>query len=553
MTYLVGLGQHSLIKLEYPVNTDHLDEICPVVTYDQSTLYFTRVADPNCEKTLFIDSVDVFSKLSEKDYFEKLQNVYSQIASKPILDPYASSYNQDIWYTKLVDNAVEGIFHPGYPINDALPNSICSNYGMNDGFLVINQFVPHGGIEKGFSFTQRDEDSFTFPQAITVQTFQKISAGINATVSIDSMVMILSMAGADAVGDMDLYVCFRSGSNVYSAPINIGQDINSPFRESTPMISHDLKRLYFTSDRPGGFGGTDIYFADRLDFTFTKWSTPQKLNPPVNTEFDDSHPHLIKDNDVLYFTSNRDGSSDIFQVRLNRSELVKPLNLTINIISSVTGQKCGGELVWGNAYGGVMDGFFRSRDGLCKYKFFKNKAVAFKATNRNLQSDVVIVDAQELLNQGITDHIIELVMYPDGRVARVDQKPKTDQYTPQDKISEIDLNLSVMLNNIYFERAKPDVLLESYPSIQKLADVLLTRPRLYIKIIGHTDNLGAKHLLKKLSEDRANAIKELLVQRGVPAKRIDTYGYGDSKPLAPNDTEENKSKNRRVEIQIISQ
>jgi OOP family OmpA-OmpF porin len=110
-----------------------------------------------------------------------------------------------------------------------------------------------------------------------------------------------------------------------------------------------------------------------------------------------------------------------------------------------------------------------------------------------------------------------------------------------------------MLDNIYFERAKPIVLTESYPSIDKLAEVLLTRPKLYIQIVGHTDNVGDKEALRILSEQRAEAIKTLLIERGVPSARIDTHGYGDTKPLGPNDTEANKSKNRRVEIKIISQ
>ena len=82
-----GYSQHSLIKIPYPVNTEDLDEICPVVSYDETTLFFTRVADVQCEKTLHIDSVDVFQFLNEEDYKKKLTEVYSQLASKPIINP----------------------------------------------------------------------------------------------------------------------------------------------------------------------------------------------------------------------------------------------------------------------------------------------------------------------------------------------------------------------------------------------------------------------------------------------------------------------------------
>ena len=83
--------------------------------------------------------------------------------------------------------------------------------------------------------------------------------------------------------------------------------------------------------------------------------------------------------------------------------------------------------------------------------------------------------------------------------------------------------------------------------------MLLSRSRLYISIIGHTDNVGDKTALKTLSEDRAMSIKQVLIEKGVPDYRVNTIGYGDTRPIAPNDTEENKSKNRRVEIKVISQ
>ncbi len=547
------LGQHSLKKIDYPVNSDHLDEICPVVSYDEEFLFFTRVADPKCEKTLFVDSFDVFVTMGESKYLSKLSQVFTQIAAEPISDPFVSSYNQDIWYTKLKNGNTEGIYHPGYPINDVLPNSICANFGKKNKYLVINQFELYGGIDRGFSTTEKNGVDFSFPTPINIKNFTTKSNEVNITASLDSSVLILAMLTKDSLVHMDLFVSFNNGDNNYSEPIHMGNDINSRFRESTPMLTHDGKRLFFASDRPGGYGGKDIYFSDRLDFTYTKWSVPQKLNPPVNSEFDDSHPHLLKDNNIIYFTSNRDGSSDIFKAKLLRQKLENEIIITIHIINGVTGKKMVGELTWGEAYKDKRDGFFRSKDGICGYKFFENKPISFIATNRNYISQKVIIDPQELINAGIYKKTIELIMYADSSYEKKNEAPKVIHFKEPIAITELDLNNTIMLNNIYFERAKPTVLSESYPSIDKLAEVLLTRPKLYIQIVGHTDNIGDKAALKLLSEQRADAIKTLLVERGVPTERIDTKGYGDTKPLAPNDTEVNKSKNRRVEIKIISQ
>jgi outer membrane protein OmpA-like peptidoglycan-associated protein len=542
-------SQHSLFKPAYPINTEYLDEICPVVSYDESHLFFTRVGDFQCEKTLWIDSVNVHLTLNEQEYGERLKKVYSEIAATQVLDPLKSEFNQDIWYSLLKEAKPEGIFHPQYPINDVLPNSICSNFGKTNSFLVINQFNPKGGIERGFSITEKTEEDFSFPRSFQIKNFNKSSSEINITASLDSSVLILAMQEG---GNMDLFLSFRLETHLYSSPINIGEDINTEYRESTPMLSHDSKRLFFTSDRPGGLGGKDIYFADRMDNTFYSWAAPVRLQPPVNSVNDDSHPHLMKDNNILYFSSNRDGSSDIFQAKLLRQKIEKELVINVKIINGSTGLKSPGELIWGNAYQDSRPGYFRSKDGLCKYKFFENKPVIFKAVNRNMQSEEVMLDPQELMDAGIYSQTLELVMYSDGRVV-IEKKPLSEPAKLPEKISEEDLNRTILINNIYFERTKPEVLPQSYPAIEKLAKVLLERPRLYISIIGHTDNVGNLEALKKLSEDRAIAIKKILIEKGVPETRVTTQGLGCAKPIAPNDTEENKSKNRRVEIRIVSQ
>lgn len=544
------VSQHSLFKPDHPVNSDTHHEICPVVSYQEDILFFTRVADVDCEKTLVIDSVDVSGTLDESQYKAVLIDVYSQLASIHIANPLGSGFNQDIWYSTLRHTKPEGIFHPSYPINDVLPNSICANFGRKNAYLVINQFHPLGGIESGFSVTQKIDDNFNFPVPIDIKNFEKAGSEINITASIDSSVLIIAMAEAN---NMDLYISFRLRDLIYSEPINIGPDINTPYRESTPMLSHDSKRLFFTSDRPGGLGGKDIYYSESLDPLFTSWSKPVRLNPPVNSQYDDSHPHLMNDNNTVYFSSNRDGSSDIFQAKLLRDKIDKNLFINIQIVDGNTGEKSAGELIWGDAYQDKRPGYFRSKDGKCRYKFFENKPVVFSATNRNMKSKEVVIDPQELMNAHIYDYPLTLILTNDSikvaepkiQIAQVQQN--------EEKITQEYLNRTVLLKNIYFERTKPVVLIESYPVLDRLAEILLSKPKLYINIIGHTDNVGDQTALKKLSEDRAKAIKDILLQKGVPSHRVSTTGHGCSQPIAPNDTEENKSKNRRVEIKIVAQ
>lgn len=544
-------SQHSAQKLPYPVNTEDLDEICPVVSAANDILFFTRVADPNCEKTLIIDSEDVSLSYTETEYKDKLRKIYSQVAGRLIADPYASTYNQDIWYTRLSDGLPRGIFHPGYPINDVLPNSICSVFGSENAYIVINQFAKKGGIDRGFSVTEMSGGNFSFPIPVQIDRFNKSGSEVNLTAAADSSVVILAMQDDKGSGGMDLFVCFRLGPGRYSQPVNMGSGLNTTWRESTPVLSHDLKRIYFTSDRPGGMGGSDIYCAEKKDFTFTSWTTPVRLNPPVNSPFDDSHPHIGQDGDIFYFTSNRDGTSDIFRANLKREPLKKQISATFTVINGNTGKKCQAELIWGEAYQDQRPGYFRAKDGKAKYIFYENKPMAFKAVNRDLYSDEVIVDPQDLVNEGLANRDITLTLFGEERPAP--SKPSQVLSQVPDRISEGELYSRAELRNIYFERTKPDVLPESLPVIKKLAGILMERPRLYILIAGHTDNVGESAAKLKLSEDRAAAIKNILVEMGVPEYRVNTAGYGDQRPIAPNDTEENKSLNRRVEIRIVSQ
>ncbi|MCL4107803.1 UNVERIFIED_CONTAM: hypothetical protein GTU68_027188 [Idotea baltica] len=111
----------------------------------------------------------------------------------------------------------------------------------------------------------------------------------------------------------------------------------------------------------------------------------------------------------------------------------------------------------------------------------------------------------------------------------------------------------ITLRNIYFERSEADVLPESYTELGKLVQVLKDVPSLYIRVEGHSDNIGDKQLLVELSENRAKAIKNYLVQKGVKAVRIETVGFGDQFPLNENATENERQRNRRVEIQVIAE
>ncbi|HRG64505.1 MAG TPA: hypothetical protein PLV12_01810, partial [Saprospiraceae bacterium] len=119
-------AQHSLRKLPHPVNTAYYNEICPVFALDEKTLFYTRVGSPAFNKTLIYDNQDLHTTLSTDAYFDRLAAIFSQIAGRQIPDPVNTSYNQDIHIALVEKDTLRFAYHPGYPLNNALPNSICS-------------------------------------------------------------------------------------------------------------------------------------------------------------------------------------------------------------------------------------------------------------------------------------------------------------------------------------------------------------------------------------------------------------------------------------------
>ncbi|MDO8365564.1 MAG: hypothetical protein Q7T20_02120 [Saprospiraceae bacterium] len=260
------------------------DEITPVPSRDGRTLYFTRLGFPEYNRTLLIDSVDMAIKQPPEKYPASLAYVYSQIAGKSIHNPERSAFNQDIWFARGDSFDFTRVEHPGYPLNNALPNSMVTITPDPNAFYVINQFERNGNMDRGFSLVRRTQDSigWSFPKPVEITDYYTITSDVSLTMSFDGKILILSAIRADS-RDMDLYVCFRKGENKWDAPQHLGNVINSDRRETTPYLSEDNETLFFSSARSGGSGGNDLYTSSRLDDTCKNWSPPALLFEPMNS------------------------------------------------------------------------------------------------------------------------------------------------------------------------------------------------------------------------------------------------------------------------------
>ncbi len=516
----------SLEKLSPEINSDG-DEITPVLSRDGKTLFFTRMGFSDFSKTLIVNGLDQSLAKSEGEYFAELGGIFSSLAGQKIDDPVRSAFNQDVWVSTSFDGKTfENPGHPTAPLNNALPNSLVACTPDPNEFLVVNQFPPDGGMEKGFSKIRRTfADVWKAPEAITIRDFYTITSDVSLTMSFDGGALILSAARSDSRGDMDLYVCLREAEGIFGAPISLGSTINSMARETTPFLSEDHRTIYFSSNRAGAMGGSDIFTAKRLDETWQNWTLPLPLAEPVNSVGDDSQPFFNMTTGYLYFSSKRDGSSDIFRVQIAPPQPTE-LTLTGRVLNAGTGDVVKDAVVWYGPPGGTLNPIV-SPDG--RYSLTIPKGVKF-----------------ELLAQktGYTGQ-------PHEAFFRRDYYFFQKEYVVDLLVEPLRAGATIRLNPIFFEQSKAVILPKSYAELERLLAILKENPSLVLRVEGHTENQGREEDLKKLSQERAEAIRDFLAQKGIEKKRVETIGHGSRFPINTAGSEAARAENRRVEFKVV--
>ena len=559
----MGFSQGFIVeKMPGNINSSY-DEISPVPSRDGKTLYFTRVAYPDFNHILLLDSTD---QSGEKPvaYLNILADAYSQIAGYPVSNPVSTGFNQDVWLADISDSTrAPRISHPGYPLNNALPNSLVAITPDPNAFYIINQFKINGDMERGFSIIRQKRDTlWDFPEPVTIKDYYTITSDVSLTMSFDGKILILSATRFDSKG-MDLYVCFKTGNNQWSAPTHMGPTINSDKRETTPFLSEDHTTLFFSSNRWNTTGGNDIFMSKRLDETWTNWSEPIRLTEPINSKYDESQPYFNMTSGFLYFTSKRDGSSDIYRVKIAPPQ---PTEIIVNgrILNSKTKELVTNAQVQYGSEGNPQNAI-TSIDGYFSLKIPKGIRVDLTAAKDGFQGITSPIEFRRDYYY-FRDQEIELLIEPlkPGQIPTTPvipaqtqtpvvqpETPPTPPKTPSVFDEPLVVNKTIELKSIYFQQSKAIILPASFEELDRLYTLLQETPSLYIRIEGHTDNQGTKEDLVKLSRGRAEAVKKHLTEKGIQPERIETAGFGPDYPISTGTEEAERALNRRVEIRII--
>lgn len=517
--------QYKVEKLHDKINTPEFDELSPIISVDGQTLFFTRAGSFDFNKTLWVDGEDISPKLSYRDLEYQLKQIYSEIAGYPIKDAFRSDYNQDIWYAETIENHLDHMVHPPSPLNNALPNSICSLTPEADAYVVVNQFSRQGGMNKGFSIVKKQADgTWSDPVPMQIDNYDIGSSAVSLTMNNTGEVLIMSLPGKDTYGDNDLYISFKVSNNHWSTPRNMGIKINSSLREVTPHLTADGKDLFFASNRPPSVGGLDIFYVSRLDDSWFNWSEPRRFVSPINSVEDESQPYFNTATGYLYFSSKKEGTHDIYRVKI-APDVPQEVLVKGKIINAQTKQPIDGRVLFGSADKEFYERYMETIEGYFMIKVKQGQPIKMTARKPGYINHEIIVHYDKNIFYNTPQEVTLLV----------------------DSVAE---NVNISLNPVYFKRSTPIIQKDSYKELEYLADVMQRFPEIHILIEGHTDSNGTPESLKKLSEDRANEVKRFLIRNRINPKRVETIGFGGSKPLTDNNAENTRQLNRRVEIKI---
>jgi outer membrane protein OmpA-like peptidoglycan-associated protein len=585
----------QLIKLDAAKDWDKL--------YPKLLNYVKRFGVQNFYKDTYLlwrlaKLTETFGELNEakKLYRLVLKHHREDIDIKTIELYYDSLTQNDVdyyvpldYYYELVDyrRAVDTLVPPrGILINMGRNvNSTRSDYApalaQNDNLMLFTS--KRNVIERNFSYIENEDLFYSVFSGVWEEA--KPFTGVNsqykegsACLAADGKTLYFTRCfSPDSYGDCDLLEAKLQEDSTWSEIKNLGENINSVAWDSHPSLSHTEDTLFFASDRIGGFGLSDIYFTYKKDDG--TWSAAQNAGPIINTRGNEVSPFYHPVKNILYFSSNGHmlnfGGLDIYKSKWLGRSGSEPINI--------------GPLV-----NGAGNEFYFAIDSKSTNLFYAKSKEHDESGNTDLYSfplpmaaqpdadtrvsgSLVDVQSQEPF-EGIVsvidlDNGIEIApkyLRPDGTfefnlinknnyllILQGDEFFRIEELFFLDGEAEFNLQTEhiasrMKFESIEFETNKSDLLPGMFGDLDKLSNFLIDHPDFGLRISGHTDSQGLAESNLKLSKERAEAIREYIVHfGGIEEERVIAEGYGSSRPIVEEQTEEDASLNRRVEFELF--
>jgi tetratricopeptide (TPR) repeat protein len=385
----------------------------------------------------------------------------------------------------------------------------------------------------------------------------------------------------EGYGRCDIYYSAFDGKT-WSTPVNSGAPVNTSSWESQPSVNAEGKVLFFTSNRPGGIGGMDIWYSVLNENG--QWGKPENIGAKVNTKGDEMSPFIYFDSRTLYFSSNGwpgMGGFDLYVTRMQEdSTWSDPINLgyPINSFNDETGLVI--ESNGRRAYFSTRQSNEKGKDIFYfdlpesarpePVTYLKGK-VFDKLTGKMLTANYELVNlslGRSIVNSKTDSDGNFLICLPFGynyglNVSKEGYLFYSENFkfdainTPLDPLikkvplSRIKAGEKLMLYNVFYETDSWDIKQGALIELQKLYSLLSDNIDVIVEIGGHTDSTGSAVHNVQLSENRARSVVTYLQKKGISPSRLKYKGYGDTLPVGDNKTMEGRQLNRRTEVKIL--
>lgn len=455
---------------------------------------------------------------------------------------------------------------------------------------------PRGTYVEEFLFSERLNDIDSKIDTFTTGTVMpppfnqegKNQGGVSIT--IDNKQLFITICelihvGSTSYNNCDIYTAeFVNGS--WTPLRNLGPNVNGNYTfEAQPSITANGKVLFFTSAREGCIGGLDIYRSVR-DHN-GNWGKAENLGPVINTEKDDKTPFIHADGETLYFASDGHfglGGLDVFYAKFENRTWSPPVNLgypvntendEFGMIVSTDGKKI---YLSSNTYIGkggldIFSSTLHENALPSKVLFIKGKLFDENGNPlTNAKVELQNIDTKEV-SEGFVDkntgnYAVAITVKKKNEYILTAKKQgcifSTKRINPNTKEFEvptiIDMEVEpikegkiVKLDHVNFATNSTAINKAGKIVLEQLIDFMKDNLSVNIAIYGHTDNIGDERSNLLLSNRRAKAVRDYLIKAGIQTNRLTYKGFGETRPIASNNTDEGRAINRRTEFLIVSQ
>jgi len=468
-----------------------------------------------------------------------------------------NKFNEDIYMAPFENGVFQQAIRYDKPFNTGSNDAVVGISADGNTLMLYRGAIQGGDIQ--LSNYKADKKKWTRPKSLTGRLRSKDGETSACFSPHGTELYFISRNAKLSRGGKDILYSKLDDKGKWSKPMNAGVSINTPYDEEGVFISPDNRFLYFASKGHNSMGGFDIFRSERMEDG--RWSDAENLGYPLNTPDDEVFFITDQTGSHGYYSAIREGGSgskDIFKVVFLGSEKELVLLTEDQLVAGPDTDKTGflmmpelrvldRTLLLEGSVIDTIDGiepiiakleFYDASTGELDVQAISNTTGSYSVNLPEPKLYAVEINASGYL------YYLDILDYSSETG---EEKLRKDFF-----LKEVEVGIKVVLENIYFETGKAVLRPESDGALNQVLRFLENNPSLKLEISGHTDNTGSLRINQKLSRDRAAAVVNYLVQRGIPEDMLESRGYADTQPIATNSTSEGRQQNRRVEFKVLS-